>query len=94
MLRTKRNHKPNTATTSARGHARKAAAQVKPVAAQMKPLARSTRAVARRGVLKARAWAAPRVERTGQVLQDRVAPRVAALLSAAAQRLKPDKPQR
>jgi hypothetical protein len=63
-------------------------------AARMKPLARSTRAAAGRGVHRTRAWAAPQVERTGQVLQDSVAPKVAALLSSAAQRLEPEKPRR
>jgi hypothetical protein len=41
-----------------------------------------------------RAWAAPRVERTGQVLQDSVAPKVSAWLSTAARRLEPAKPHR
>jgi hypothetical protein len=36
-----------------------------------------------------RAWAAPQVERAGQVLQDGVAPRISALLSTAARRLEP-----
>jgi hypothetical protein len=63
-------------------------------AARMKPLARSTRAAAGRGVHSTRAWAAPQVERTGHVLQDSVAPKVAALLSSAAQRLEPEKPRR
>jgi hypothetical protein len=35
---------------------------------------------------------APQVERTGQVLQDSIAPKVSALLSSAAQRLEPAKP--
>ena len=38
--------------------------------------------------------AAPQVERTEQVLQDSVAPKVSALLSSAAQRLEPAKPPR
>jgi len=41
-----------------------------------------------------RAWAAPRVERTGQVLQDSVAPKVSAWLATAARRLEPAKPHR
>ncbi|MGB6454893.1 MAG: hypothetical protein WBH47_10440 [Streptosporangiaceae bacterium] len=40
---------------------------------------------------RTRSWAAPQVERTGQVLQDSVAPKVSALLSAAAERLEPAK---
>ncbi len=43
---------------------------------------------------KTRAWAAPDVERTGQVLQDSVAPKVSALPSSAAQRLEPATPPR
>src|SRR5260221_9258819 len=50
-------------------------------------------AAARRRVRKTRAWAAPQVEHAGQVLQDSVAPKVSALLSAAARRLEPAKPQ-
>jgi hypothetical protein len=45
-------------------------------------------------VRKTRAWAAPRVERTGQVRQYNVAPKVSAWLSSAARRLEPTKPQR
>jgi hypothetical protein len=63
------------------------------VAAQMKPFARSTRAAATRGVHATRSWGAPRLERTGQVLQDNVAPKVASALSSAAQRLDPGKPR-
>jgi len=73
---------------------RRAAAQVKPVTAQMRPLAQTTGAAAIRRVRRTRAWAAPRVERTGQVLQDSVAPTVSAWLSLAARRLEPAKPQR
>jgi len=43
---------------------------------------------------KTRAWAAPRAERMAQVLQGSVAPKVSALLSAAAQRLEPARPRR
>jgi hypothetical protein len=63
------------------------------VAAHMKPFARSTRAAATRGVHATRTWGAPRLERTGQVLQDSVAPRVASALSSAAQRLDPGQPR-
>src|SRR6266852_466058 len=94
MSRMKRNDKAAMAATSAWDRARQAAGQLKPVAAQVKPLARSTRTAARRRVHSTRAWAAPQVERTGQVLQDSVAPKVSALLSSAAQRLEPAKPRR
>jgi hypothetical protein len=46
----------------------------KAVAAQVKPVANNTSAAASRGVRKARDWAAPQVERTGQVIQGTVAP--------------------
>ncbi len=91
MSRKKRNHSAKMAATSA---GRRAAAQVKPVTAQMRPLAQTTGAAAIRRVRRTRAWAAPRVERTGQVLQDSVAPTVSAWLSLAARRLEPAKPQR
>src|SRR5260370_1158787 len=94
MFRTKRNDEADTGASSARDGLRQAAAQVTPVAARMKPLARSTGLAARRGARRTRAWAAPQVERTGQVLQDSVAPKVSALLSSAAQRLEPAEPPR
>jgi hypothetical protein len=64
------------------------------MAAQVRPLARSTGAAAARRVHKTRAWAAPQVERAGQVLQDSVAPRISAMLSSAARRLEPARPSR
>ncbi len=94
MFRKKRNDEAGTGASSARDRARQAAAQVMPAAARMKPLARSTGLAARRRVRRTRAWAAPQVERTGQVLQDSVASKVSALLSSAAQRLEPAKPPR
>jgi len=91
MSRKERNQKARMAAT---GAGRRVAAQVKPVAAQIKPLAQSTGAAAIRRVRTTRAWAAPRVERTGLVLQHNVAPKVSAWLSLAARRLEPAKPQR
>lgn len=72
----------------------KAADQIKPMAAQMKPLAKSTGEAARRQWFRARAWAAPRVEHTGKVLQETVAPKVSDALSGAANRIDPAKPKR
>ncbi len=46
----------------------------KAVAAQVKPVADSAAAATSRGLLKARTWAAPQVERTGQVLQESIVP--------------------
>ena len=67
-----------TARASARRQARQAGAAARPVAA-------SARTAARKGIHHARVWAAPRLERTGHTLEDRMA----AMLSAAAQRIEP-----
>jgi hypothetical protein len=72
---------------SARRNARRATKQVT-------PLAKSASQTAKHGVYGARVWAAPRVERTGQVLQQRVAPRVSAMLMATARRMEPAAPAR
>jgi hypothetical protein len=82
------------AASNAGRRVRRVTAQAKPAMAQMKPFAQRTGAVAKRRVRRTRAWAAPRVERTGQVLQDSVAPQVSAWLSTAARRLEPAKPPR
>jgi hypothetical protein len=83
---------------SARHTAHEAAAQVKPVtaqvAAQVKPVAKSAGEATRRGLHRTRAWAAPQIEHSGQVLEETVAPKVSAMLSAAAQRIEPPKPPR
>jgi hypothetical protein len=68
-------------------HAQQAAERVKRYAS-------GARAAARRGVRRARAVAAPQVERAGHALADSVAPKVSAMLSSAAQRLEPPKPRR
>jgi hypothetical protein len=81
----KRNHQVGKAASSAWGWTRQAAARVKPVAT-------SAGAAARRGVHRTRAKVAPQVERTGQVLEESVAPKVSAALSSAARRLEPAKP--
>jgi hypothetical protein len=81
-------------STEARDRAHKAAEQLKPMADQVRPLAKSAGEAARRNLHKTRAWAAPQVERTGQALQDTVAPKVASALSSAAQRIDPAQPKR
>jgi hypothetical protein len=93
MSRMKRNRQADLTASKAWRSARQAAAQVGPVAAQVKPLAKSTGAAASRSIHRTRTWAAPRVERSGQVLQDSVAPKVSSLLSSAARRLEPTKPK-
>lgn len=80
--------------TEAWDRAQQATERIKPVAAQMKPLAKSTGQAARRQLFRTRAWAAPRVERTGKVLEDTVAPKVSSMLSSAAERIDPAKPKR
>src|SRR5258708_39558894 len=89
MSRMTRNVEADKAARSAWDRARQAAARVKSAAARGRPLAISTGAALRRRVHRTRAWAAPTVQRTGQVVQDSVAPKVSALLSSAAQRLEP-----
>jgi hypothetical protein len=88
-----RTNSSQNVAASAQDRAREVAAKLKPAAAQVKPLARSTGEAAQRGLQAGRAWAAPRVERTGQVLQESVAPRVADMLSSAARRIEPEKPR-
>jgi hypothetical protein len=61
---------------------------------RIRPLVRNAGAAARRQSGRARAWAAPQLEHAGQALQDKVAPKAAALLSAAARRVEPARPQR
>ncbi len=63
------------------------------MAAQLPPLAHSTSDAAKRGVTRTRAWAAPQLERGGQVLQDQVAPKVSAALSTAAHHVDPGQPK-
>ena len=93
MSRTNTNGNASAALASQiRQYAQQAAEAAKPLAAQVKPRASDARDAAGRGVLRARAWAAPQVERTGQVLQDTVAPRVAGALHTSAQRLDPGEP--
>ena len=93
MSPTTTNEKVAAAAAVAQVRARELAARVKPAAAQVKPLARSTQEAALRQIYATRVWAAPRVERTGQVLQDSVAPKVADMLSSAAHRIEPEQPR-
>ena len=60
----------------------------------VRPLAKRSGTTAKHGVHAARARLAPRIERTGQAVQDTVAPRVAAYLSTTARRVAPDVPRR
>jgi hypothetical protein len=84
---------PRKRTDEALDLVRQAAALLQPAAAKVKPLAGSTGVAARRSAYRTRGWAAPRVEHTGQILEDTVAPKVSALLFSAAQLLEPGKPR-
>jgi hypothetical protein len=94
MSRNTRHYQTPSAPTSTWHRARRAAAQLQRAAAQIKPPARTAGAAARHRANKARAWAAPQVERAGQVLQDSIAPKTSALLHAAASRIDPGRPGR
>jgi hypothetical protein len=87
-----------TGATSARQQARQASKiarrQARQATDQVAPLAKSAREAARQGVREARVWAAPRVERGGQLLEERVAPKVADMLASTARRLEPEQPSR
>jgi hypothetical protein len=82
MSGTKKNNQAEAAIDTARR-----------MAAQLPPLARSTSEAAKRGVTQTRAWAAPQLERGGQVLQHQVAPAVSNALSSAAHRVDPGQPK-
>src|SRR5215471_17543770 len=89
MARTNSNEYATQAVNAIRQLAQQTAEAAKPVAAQVKPLASDAKQAVGRGVYKARVWVAPQVDRTGQALQDTVAPKVAAALHSSAQRLDP-----
>ena len=67
-------------------------ARARQAAASLKPVARGS-SIAAHGVRTTRAWAAPQVERTGHLVQDRIAPKISSLLHSAAQRIEPGKPR-
>jgi hypothetical protein len=56
-------------------------------------IARNRGAAAKHGVRTTRAWAAPQLERTGHLVEDRIAPNISTVLSSAAQRIEPGKPR-
>lgn len=72
-----------------RAQAMRVRQQAGKAATQIAPLASSTKVTARKGVHNVRAWAAPRLESTGQTLESRVAPKVSAMMSSAAKRIDP-----
>lgn len=86
-----RNDKVKAQALKVRGQAREQAGKA---AAQVGPLASGAKAAATRGVNNARAWAAPRLESSGQMLESQVAPKVSAMMSSAAKRVDPNKGKR
>lgn len=76
---------------AARAGAERARRRARETAAQVTPLAASVRTTATQSLYRARIWAAPRLDQTGHAVQERVAPRVAGMLTAAARRVEPDR---
>jgi hypothetical protein len=74
--------------------ATKARRQASDAASRVAPIAASARVTARQGMRSARNWTAPRLDRTGQVLEKRVAPRISAMLGAAARKVEPQRKRR
>ncbi len=64
--------------------ARQVAAQ-----AQLAPLSASARMSAQQGLYGARVWSAPRLDQMGRTLEAELAPRMSAMISAAARRIDP-----
>jgi hypothetical protein len=75
----------------AQGRAREVTSQA---STQVAPLAKSAQEKAGRGLLEARAWAAPRVEAGGVAVQERIAPAVASAMVNAARTIEPPKAKR
>jgi hypothetical protein len=94
MTRTKANQQAMMAATRAWQRARQTATDAMPTVAAVKPLASNTKDAAGRSLHKARAWAAPQLERTGKVLEDTVAPKVSAALTSSARKIQPPTPPR
>lgn len=82
------------------GRVREQAIQSRPgrqasrAAARVAPAAIGMGIATRRGLLRTRAWAAPRVDRAGHAVQDELAPRVAASMIATARRIEPARRRR
>jgi hypothetical protein len=89
----------------ARAQADLAKALARQTAADIAPLAKSAGEAVRQGadevaawagpqVRKSRSWAAPQLERTGVLVQEKLAPQVSDALTRAARRLDPEPPPR
>ncbi len=64
-------------------------ARARQAATRMAPLAKAAQVNAQQGVYNARVWAAPRLDQMGHALQEQVAPRMSAMMSATARRIEP-----
>ncbi len=77
-----------------RRRAREKASRAVPLAKSAGDVARQSAgdvaALAKPHVHRARRWAAPRVERTGKAVQEKVAPQLSAMMTRAARRLDPE----
>jgi hypothetical protein len=69
---------------------RQASRQARQAAKQVAPLTSTAKVTARERAHRMRAWAAPRLESTGHTLEERVAPKMSAMMSSAAKRIDPD----
>ena len=94
MSRNRAHHRTENLVTSTWRRARQAAARLQPAAGQVMPLARNAGAAAKRQAGRTRSWAAPQVQRAGQVAQGSIAPKISSLLSAAGRRPEPAGPRR
>jgi hypothetical protein len=77
----------------ARAGAEIARQRARSTAAQFTPLAQSARTAATGGLYRARVWTAPQLDRASLAIQERMAPRLANALSAAARRVEPARPR-
>jgi hypothetical protein len=94
MSRSTAHYRTGSVVTGAWRHAREAAVRLQPAAGKVTPLAENAAAAARHQADRMRAWAVPQVDTAGQVVQESVAPKVFALLSAASRRLEHLTPRR
>jgi hypothetical protein len=94
MSPTKPHERTGNVVTGAWRRARETTVRLQPAADKIMPLAKNAGTAARHQTDRTRAWAAPQVEKAGQVVQESIAPKVSSLLSAAARRLEPDEPRR
>lgn len=82
------------ARDQARQQASQARQQAMKAASRAAPYAANAKVSASRGLLSARSWAAPRLEQSAEALQERIAPRMSAMLTAAARRIEPPRSRR